>query len=79
MGSLRQNPRNLTASLLAEICKNVDVELQLLPTRDKTFNNQIANATNKVRVNRHTIKGIFQQAFFDVEVTQKPIGIPTKH
>ena len=62
--------RDLTANLLAEVCKDVDIKPQLLPVTDETFNNQKANTSNEASVDTKSrgfwVRG--QQAFFNVRV-----------
>ena len=59
---------DLTANLLTEVCKDIDIEPQLLPVTGETFNNRTANTSNDARVDIKSrgfwVRG--QQAFFDV-------------
>ena len=69
--TIRHNDlRDLTANLLTEVCKDVDIEPQLLPVTGETFNNRTTNTSNEARVDikskRFWVRG--QQAFFDVRV-----------
>ena len=58
--------RDLTANL----CKNVDIVLQLLPVPGETFENQTANTCNDARINiksrGFSVKS--QETFFDAKV-----------
>ena len=69
--TIRHNDlRDLTANLLTEVCKDVDIEPQLLPVTGETFNNRTTNTSNEARVDIKS-KGFWvrgQQAFFDVRV-----------
>ena len=61
---------DLTANLLTEVCKDVDIEPQLLPVTGETFENRTANTSNEARVDIKS-RGFWvtgQQAFFDVRV-----------
>ena len=61
---------DLTANLLTEVCKDVDIEPQLLPVTGETFDSRTANTSNEARVDIKT-RGFWvtgQQAFFDVRV-----------
>ena len=50
--TLRHNDmRELTANLLVEVCKDVDIKPQLLPETGETFQNRTANISNEVIVN----------------------------
>ena len=56
--------------LLTEVCKDVDIEPQLLPVMGETFENRTANTSNEARVDIKS-RGFWvtgQQAFFDVRV-----------
>ena len=69
--TIRHNDlRDLTANLLTEVCKDVDIEPQLLPVTGETFDNRRANTSNEARVDiksrRFWVRG--QQAFFDVRL-----------
>ena len=69
--TIRDNDRrDLTANLLTEVCKDVDIEPQLLPAMGETFDNRTANTSNEARVDIESrgfwVRG--QQAFFDVRV-----------
>ena len=44
------NLRDLTTNLLTEVCKDVDIEPQLLPVTGETFNNQTSNTSNETKV-----------------------------
>ena len=59
---------DLTANLLTEVCKDVDIEPQLLPVMGETFENRTANTSNEARVDIKSrgfwVRG--QQTFFDV-------------
>ena len=49
--TIRHNDlRDLTANLLTEVCKDVDIEPQLLPVMGETFENRTANTSNEARV-----------------------------
>ena len=69
--TIRHNDlRDLTANLLTEVCKDVDIEPQLLPVTGETFENRTTNISNEARVNIKS-RGSWvrdQQAFFDVRV-----------
>ena len=69
--AIRHNDlRDLTASLLTEVCKDVDIEPQLLPIMGETFSNRTANTSDEARVDIK-LRGFWvrdQQAFFDVRV-----------
>ena len=61
---------DLTANLLAEVCKDFDIEPQLLPVTGETFDSRTANTSNEARVDIKS-RGFWvtgQQAFFDVRV-----------
>ena len=68
---IRHNdPRDLTANLMTEVCKDVDIEPQLLPVMGETFENRTANTSNEASVDKKS-RGFWvrdQQAFFDVRV-----------
>ena len=56
--------------LLTEVCKDVDIEPQLLPVMGETFENRTANTSNEASVDKKS-RGFWvrdQQAFFDVRV-----------
>ena len=61
---------DLTANLLTGVCKDVDIEPQLLPVMVTKFENRTASTSNKERVDIKSrgfwVRG--QQAFFDVRV-----------
>ena len=61
---------DLTANLLTEVCKDVDIEPQLLPVTGETSNNRNANTSNEARVYMKSrgfwVRG--QQVFFDVRL-----------
>ena len=65
--AIRHNDlRDLTANL----CKSVDIELQLLPVPGETFDNQTANTSNDARINIKS-RGFWvksQETFFNVKV-----------
>ena len=69
--TIRHNDlRDLTANLLTEVCKDVNIKPQLLPLTGETFNNRTANSSNEATVDI-TSRGFWvrdQQAFFDVRV-----------
>ena len=49
--TIRHNDlRDLTANLLTEVCKDVDIEPQLLPVTDETFENRTTNTSNEGHV-----------------------------
>ena len=49
--TIRHNDlRDLTANLLTEVCKDVDIEPQLLPVTDETFENRTTNTSNEGKV-----------------------------
>ena len=56
--------------LLTEVCKDVDIEPQLLPVMGETFENRTANTSNEARVDIKSrgfwVRG--QQTFFDVRL-----------
>ena len=62
--------RDLTANLLTEVYKDVDIEPQLLPVTGETFENRTANTSNKARADIKSrvfwVRG--QQAFFNMRV-----------
>ena len=62
--------RDLTAYLLTEVCKDVDIEPQLLPVIGETFDNRTANTSNEAGVDIKSgefwVRG--QQTFFDEKV-----------
>ena len=66
----RNDLRDLTTNLLTEVCKDIDIEPQLLPVTGETFDNRTANTSNEVRVDIKSrgfwVRG--QQTFFDVRV-----------
>ena len=69
--TIRHNDlRELTANLLTEVCKDVDIEPQLLPVTSETFKNRTANTSKEARVGIKSrgfwVRG--QQAFSDVRV-----------
>ena len=69
--TIRHNDlRDLITNLLTEVCKDVDIEPQLLPVTGETFDNRTANTSNEVRVDIKSrgfwVRG--QQTFFDVRV-----------
>ena len=61
----------MTANLLTEVCKDVDIEPQLLHVTGETFENRTANTSNEAKVDIKSrgfwVRG--QQAFFDVGVS----------
>ena len=69
--TIRHNDlRDLTASLLTDVCKDVDTEPQLLPIMGETLNNRTANTSDEARVDIK-LRGFWvrdQQAFFDERV-----------
>ena len=69
--TMRHNDlHDLTANLLTEVCKDVDMEPQLLPVTGGTFDSRAANTSSEARVNIKS-RGFWlrvQQAFFDVRV-----------
>ena len=69
--TIRHNDlRDLITNLLTVVCKDVDIEPQLLPVTGETFDNRTANTSNEVRVDIKSrgfwVRG--QQTFFDVRV-----------
>ena len=69
--TIRHNDlRDLTANLLTDIWRDVDIEPQLLPVTGETFENGTANTSNEARVDIKSrgfwVRG--QQTFFDVRV-----------
>ena len=69
--TIRHNDlRDLITNLLTEVCKDVDIEPQLLPVTGETFDNRTANTSNEVRVDIKSrgfwVRG--QQTFLDVRV-----------
>ena len=62
--------RDLPANLLTEVCKDVNIEPQLLPVAGETFNNRTANISNEARVDikprEFWVRG--QQLFLDARV-----------
>ena len=69
--TIRHNDlRDLTANLLTDIWRDVDIEPQLLPVTGETFENGTANTSNEARVDIKS-RGFWvigQEAFFDVRV-----------
>ena len=61
---------DLTANLLTEVRKDIDIEPQLLPIIGKKFSNRTSNTSNEGRVDTQSrefwVRG--QLAFFDVRV-----------
>ena len=49
---MRHNLRDLTVNLLTEICKDVDIEPQILLVTDESFNNRKTNTSNEARVDQ---------------------------
>ena len=69
--TLRHNElRDITATALSEVCKDVEIEPMLIPLTGESFNNKTANRGNESRLdvsaNGFWMKG--QKAFFDVRV-----------
>ena len=48
--TIRHNLRDLTANLMTMVCKDVDIEPQLLHVTGETLNNRTANTSNEARV-----------------------------
>ena len=69
--TIRHNDlHDLTANLLTDIWRDVDIEPQLLPVTGETFENGTANTSNEARVDIKS-RGFWvigQEAFFDVRV-----------
>ena len=69
--TIRHNDlRDLTANLLTEVCKDGDIEPQLLLVTGETFDNRTATTSNEARVDIKS-RGFWvrdQQTFFDVRV-----------
>ena len=61
---------DLTANLLTEVRKDIDIEPQLLPVTGKKFSNRTSSTSNEGRVDTQSreywVRG--QLAFFDVRV-----------
>ena len=69
--TIRHNEiRDISASLLNEVCHNVGIEPSLQPLSGETFENRTANTSNEARVDIRA-RGFWnksQDAFFDVRV-----------
>ena len=69
--AIRHNDlRDLNANLLTEVCKDVDIEPQLVLVTDQTFENRTTNTNNEGRVDIKS-RGFWvkdQQPFLDVRV-----------
>ena len=61
---------DLTANLLTDVWRDVDIEPQLLPVTGEAFENRTANTSNEARVDIRS-RGFWvigQETFFDVRV-----------
>ena len=81
--TIRHNDlRDLTANLLTEVCKDGDIEPQLLLVTGETFDNRTATTSNEARVDIKS-RGFWvrdQQHFLmSGYLIQTPICILTKH
>ena len=68
--NLPNDVQDLTGNLLTIICKDVNIELKLLPMTRETFEYQTANSSNKARVDIRA-RGFLdriQVVFLDVRV-----------
>ena len=62
--------RDLTAQMLSEVCRDVRVEPELIPTDGRTFSHQSANTAEEARVDV-SARGFWtrgQRAYFDVRI-----------
>ena len=48
--------RQLTANLLTEVCKDIDIKPQLLSVTGETFDSQTVNTSNETRVDMKSYK-----------------------
>ena len=69
--SIRHNDlRDLTANMLSEVCKDVEIEPKLTPLTGEVLGSRTANTTNDARLDIRA-RGIWergQQAFLDLRV-----------
>ena len=71
MAQRHDGVRNLLTSLLAKVCKNVEIEPHLLPLDNERFNLRSANTSPEARLDMKA-DGFWSRgatAFFDVRVT----------
>ena len=64
------NLRDLTANMLSEVCKDVEIEPKLTPSTDEVSGSRTANTTNEARLDIRA-RGVWergQQAFLDLRV-----------
>ena len=69
--TIRHNDlRDLTANLLTDIWRDVDIEPQLLPVTGETFENRTANTSNEARgdIRSRAFWVIGRETFFEVRV-----------
>ena len=69
--SIRHNDlRDLTANMLSEVCKDVEIEPKLTPLTGEVLGSRTANTTNQARLDIRA-RGVWergQQAFLDLRV-----------
>ena len=71
-GFIRHNEvRNITATLLSEVCHNVSIEPHLQPLTGEILSHYTANTEDNARLDVTACgfwRGRFEKAFFDVRV-----------
>ena len=69
--SVRHNDlRDLTANMLSEVCKDIEIEPKLTPLTGEVLGSRTANTTNEARLDIRA-PGVWergQQAFLDLRV-----------
>ena len=69
--SIRRNDlRDLTANILSEVCKDIEIEPKLTPLTGEELGNRTANTTNEARLDIRA-RGVWervQQVFLDLRV-----------
>ena len=66
----RNDLRDLTANMLSEVCKDVEIEPKLTPLTGEVLGSRTANTTNEARldIRAHVVWERGQQAFLDLRV-----------
>ena len=69
--SIRRNDlRDLTANMLSEVCRDIEIEPKLTPLTCEELGNRTANTTNEARLDIRA-RGVWervQQVFLDLRV-----------